>query len=298
MNTRDFAKSIREGVNKRLGKEAIFVADENTELLQVSDWVDMPDFFKTATGGKGIPCGHITQVVGDSDTGKTTLVMIAMRECQKQNGLVFLIDSEHKFSMERFASMGGDPTALEIIPCESLEDAWNGLDALFLQISEVAAKMKGELPKILLVWDSVAASVADRILTADAEDAHVAVEAKINNIQVRKLRQQIKRLNVAAMFINHTYMSMPKFGIAKEIIKGGAELYYMSTLIVKTKRKSWLKRTVKGIDQKFGIESILSVFKGHFHGRKNDIEFFIVDKNVFTTKEELEEYKESIKGEL
>ncbi len=299
MNASELASRIRTGVNKKIGEGAIFQASESTTLEQVEGWIPMPDFVNKATGGQGIPCGHLTGVVGDSDTGKTTLVMIAMKNCQQDGGLVYLLDSEHKFSFERFATMGGDPEGVEILQAESLEEAWNKLDVLFLELSELREKVGSEeMPKVLIVWDSIAASIPDSIITADAEDFHVAVEAKLNNKQVRKLRQTVKRNNIAFLYINHTYMSMPKFGIAKEIMKGGSELFYMSTLILKTQRKSWLQRTVDKIEQKFGMETILKVFKGHFHGRKNDIPFYIVDRAVFTTKDELDVYKESIKGEL
>ena len=91
---------------------------------------------------------------------------------------------------------------------------------------------------------------------------------------------------------------MPTFGVSKEVVKGGNELFYMSTLILKTKRKGWLSRQVNGYKQKFGTNSILEVFKGHLSGRKTATEFYIVDRGILSTKEELEEYKKEIKGEI
>src|SRR5690606_20986914 len=120
----------------------------------------------------------------------------------------------------------------------------------------------------------------DRILEADAEQAHVSVDAKINNINFRKLRKRIRDAKIAALFINHTYMTMPKFGIAEEVVKGGSECYFMSTLILKTKRRGDLKRTVKGVDEKYGVHSLLEVKKGHLGGSKAVTPFYIVGQGI------------------
>jgi len=229
-------------------------------------------------------------------THNTTLIMESMVRCQKQGGIVFLLDSEHKFSFERFETMGGSASEITTLSVDSLEESWDALDNILLNIEELRKKHP-DIP-ILLVWDSVAASVPDAILEADADKKHVSVEAKINNVNIRKLRKRIKKNNVAALFINHSYFSMPTFGFAEEIIKGGSEMFFMSTLILKTKRKGQLKRTVKGFDQKFGIKSALEVLKGHFSGRRTATEFWIVDRGIIETKEDVEEYQKSLRGKI
>lgn len=285
----DFIKNL---INKKLEKPVAKNLSSTEELLQVEDWIDMPPFFQKAVGGRGFPCGHISQVVGDSDTGKTTLVMEAMKSTQAAGGLTYLIDSEHKFDFNRFTLMGGDPKAITTLSVDSLEEAWNSFSAVIAAVQE-AKKSNPDL-KTLIVWDSVAASVPDSILESEAGDAHVSVEAKINNKEVRKIRQAVKRSGTAAIFINHTYWSMPKFGIAKEVLKGGSEMFFMSTLIVKTKRKAWLDRQVSGLTQKFGAHSLLEVFKGHLGGRKTTTEFYIVDRGVIDNKADLDAYKEGM----
>lgn len=288
------AAKMRESLNKKAGKVLAKEIKSTEDLVQVDAWIDMPPYFQRATGAKGIPVGHITQIVGKSDTGKTTLVMEAMIRVQNSGGIVYLIDSEHKFSFERFALMGGDPEAVIIIPVDSLEDAWNAWSTVNEDIAEFRKKDKDTL--VLAVWDSVAASVPDRILDSDAEQAHVSVDAKINNTEVRKLRKRIRDNRIAALFINHTYMTMPKFGIAEEVVKGGAEMFFMSTLILKTKRRGWLKRTVNKVDEKFGVWSLLEVFKGHLGGSKATTPFYIVGQGILPDEKKLDEYKDLIEG--
>jgi RecA/RadA recombinase len=288
VDVKKLAAQMRDRLNADAGKEIARNLTTAEELVQVEDWVNMPEFFERAAGGPGWPQGHISQVIGDSDTGKTTLVMYGMLECQKQGGIVFLIDSEHKFSFERFRTMGGVPEDIIVISIDSLEEAWNAWSKVCTQVEHL--RKKAPNVPIFCAWDSVAASVPDAILEGDAEDAHVSVEAKINNKEVRKLRKRVRLLKITAVFINHSYMTMPKFGIPKEVIKGGSEMYFMSTLILKTKRRAWLDREVKGMRQRYGTHSHLEVYKGHLGGKRNTTEFFIVEEGVLSDKEALKAY--------
>jgi RecA/RadA recombinase len=285
---------MRASLNERAGTKLTQQVESIEELLQVEDWIEMPEYFQRAVGAKGFPEGHITQCIGESDTGKSTLIMTAMIQVQKLGGIVYLIDSEHKFDFVRFQQMGGNPKDIITIVVDSLEAAWNAFDTVLRDLETFRKTDKST--KALLVWDSVPASCPDRILESDAEDSHVSVEAKINNINVRKLRKRIKTCKATALFINHGYMTLPKFGVAKEVIKGGSEMYYMSTLILKTKRRAWLKRTINGIDEKFGTHSLLEVFKGHLGGIKATTPFYIVGQGILPNEEKLNEYKDWISG--
>lgn len=294
MSAANLAQKMRERLNKRAGTKLAQEITKTEDLVQVEAWIEMPKWFQRATGAKGLPVGHITQVIGKSDTGKTTLVMVAMVRTQKAGGVVYLIDSEHKFSFERFRLMGGIPEDLVILPVESLEEAWNAFETVNEDIADFR-KNDPDTP-ILLVWDSVAASVPDAILDSDAEDKHVSVDAKINNTEVRKIRKRIRDNKIAAFFINHSYWTMPKFGVAEEVVKGGSEMFFMSTLILKTKRRAWLKRDINKIAERFGVHSLLEVFKGHLGGSKATTPFYIVGQGVLDDEESLENYKDLIDG--
>ena len=137
---------IRNRLNDSAGKEMVKTYGENDELLQVKSWIKLKPFFKDCTGGDGFPCGHITQIIGKTDSGKTTLVMEGMVQCQKDGGVVFLIDSEHKFSMKRLTLMGGKPTEVLVTPCENLEEAWTAIEKILTE-----AKI---LPRRRVYWTS------------------------------------------------------------------------------------------------------------------------------------------------
>ena len=266
----DLISKMRDGINKDLGKKVALDLSVD-EMKQVEQWIVMPDWFKALIGeGDGIPCGHITQIIGESDSGKTSLVISMMIATQQQGGIIFLIDSEHKFSYKRFVRFGGKVEDLVVLSVSSLEEAWTAFDSMVEQV-KLLRKTDPNLP-ILMVWDSIAASIPDAILESEAGQAHVAVQAKQNNQEVLKCRQAIRRLNIAAVLINHSYFEMGSYGPPKEIIKGGKEMYYQSSLIVKCQRTGWEKRTQNKIEQIIGVHTKLRPFKGHLSDLKAIVE--------------------------
>jgi RecA/RadA recombinase len=289
---------IRSRLNESSGKELTKTFGEEDSLLQVKSWIPLKPFFKLATGGDGFPCGHITQIIGKPDSGKTTLMMEGMVACQKLGGVVYLIDSEHKFSMGRFKLMGGNPRDVVVIQTNTLEEAWDAIEKILGEIQTL--REEGISAPMMLGWDSVAASVPESIMTSEVGDAHMAVEAKLNNKNIRRLRQSIEKAVLACVFINHYYMTNPKtkYEQPELIIKGGEELTFLSTLILRTKQGAKITRTVLGEDQQIGRTTRFFIQKGHFHGRTITKDVSVVDIGILETAEELNEYKKSLRGEL
>ncbi len=289
---------IRNRLNDNAGKELIKTFAEGDSLLQVRSWIPLKPFFKLGTGGDGFPCGHITQIIGKPDSGKSTLAMEGIVSCQKLGGVVFLIDSEHKFSMSRLALMGGKPKEVLVTPTDTLEEAWDAIEKILAEVQTL--REEGFKNPIMMVWDSVAASVPESMLEGESGDAHFALEAKLNNKNVRRLRQSIDKSEVACVFINHYYMTNPKtkYEQPELIIKGGEELSFMSTLILKTKQGAKIERTVLGEKQQIGRVTRFTVHKGHFHGRTIVKDVNVVDIGILETAEDLEKYQKSLRGEL
>jgi RecA/RadA recombinase len=278
MDLKDTIAKLREGINKDLGKKVAL--DLNVEdLLQVDQWINMPDWFTFLTGkGTGIPCGHFGQVIGEPDSGKTSLIIAMMIACQKQGGVVFMIDSEHKFPVDRFVRFGGQKELLLPLVADTLEEAWTNFDAVIEQV-KVLRKKDPTMP-ILLVWDSIAASVPDAIKESEAGQAHVAVQAKINNQQVIKFRQEVRKNNIAAVLINHSYFEMNGYGAPKEILKGGKELTFHSTYVIKAAKMGWIDREKDGRKQIIGVKTKLSPYKNHLSDLKGVSEIAMIGDTI------------------
>jgi len=275
---KDTINKLREGINKDLGKKVALDLTVD-KIKQVDQWIPMPEWFKALIGeGEGIPCGHITQVIGETDTGKTSLIIQMMIATQKAGGIVFMIDSEHKFPWKRFIRFGGNLDAVVPMIVNSLEEAWTAFDAMIEQVKNIR-KLEPDL-LIMMVWDSIAASIPDAILEGEAGQSHVAVQAKQNNQEVLKFRQSIRRNNIAAVLINHSYFQMGGYGVPKEIIKGGKELGLQSTFIIKCQKMGWITRTKNKVQQIIGVKTKLRPFKGHLSDFKCIVELFMCGDTV------------------
>ncbi len=288
---------IRNRLNETSGKELVKVFGEGDSLLQVKSWIPLKPFFKLGTGGDGFPCGHITTIIGKPDSGKSTLAMEGMVSCQKLGGIVYLLDSEHKFSMGRFALMGGNPKDVMVIQTNTLEEAWTAYEKILKEIE--CLREEGVVVPMMLVWDSVAASVPEAMMQAEAGDQHMSLEAKLNNKNSRRLKQLIEKTELAAVHINHYYMTVPKkkFEQPAVVIKGGEELTFLSTLILMTKQGAKIERTVLGETQQIGRITRFTVYKGHFHGRTITKDVNVVDVGILDD-EELAAYQKSLRGAI
>jgi len=310
------AKKIFEKAKKKDDKtefkDVAMNPKESDDLASIKDFIKMKPFFKICIGVDGFPEGGITQIIGKSDSGKTSLLIQGMVSCQQSGGVVFFIDAENKFPWDRFADMGGVIEDVVAFPVNSLEEAWNvwwKICKLIQELRETGQLTIGEskvdLPKdtkIMAAWDSVAGSVADKILEEeDAGDSHVMVEARINNKNVRKLKKIIRTAKVAAVFINHSYMTNPMMGPPEEVIKGGEEMFFMSTLIIKMIKGAVIDREVtvegKKYKQKIGRKIRMEVFKGHMSGRYTQMELNACAPGILAD-EEFAEYRKSIQGQL
>ena len=117
-------------------------------------WTGGPHW-KAITGLKGLPMGSIVQVSGKPDSGKSTHAMCFMKYAQDQGVLVILWDTEKKFSPKRFdEKIGGKSDELLIVDTNNII---NGVKAVAHLVN--AAKEQNPDGKILIVWDSVGASV-------------------------------------------------------------------------------------------------------------------------------------------
>ena len=231
------------------------------------------DHWKALTNLKGIPYGRIVQISGKPDSGKSTHAMAFMKFAQDQGTLVILWDSERKFSPTRFDDkIGGNSDQLLVIDTNKIID---GAKAV-AQLVHAAKEMNPNV-KILIVWDSVGASLNS---TEDRDDEDFSqqpgVSAKETSYAIKKFNKLANKYmnketgeeTLATLVINQTYASIG-MGAPTQIEKGGNEIYYLSSIIVQLSRKQDLNRVKDGNKYKYGIVSRAKIKKNHmFEGNE------------------------------
>jgi RecA/RadA recombinase len=277
-----------------LKKEKYVLLDESLQ-----ECLDLP----------GLPLGHITQIYGKSDTGKTSLLYHAAAQCQKQGILPVLLVTERKVSWDRAELMGFNrDSAIVEENCEYLEDCFAFIDKIVSNVT------MGDLPMdVMIFWDSVGNTCSKDEVRVDEKTGQTEVvpsmmkAAKVISNQMRPLSMKIGNTRkvtspkyVGAVIINNAYTKPPAFPGGMSVLTpyGGDQIYYRSTLILKTARKSKLSATKNGRDLNFGIVSSIVTEKNHISNTSNSGEFVITADRIFKNDKALikaykDEHKES-----
>ena len=144
-----------------------------------------------ALGIGGIPKGRIIEVFGPESSGKTTLALHMVAECQKAGGEAAFIDAEHALDPVYSKHLGVDIDNLIVSQPDTGEQA--------LEIAEALVR-SGAID--IIVIDSVAALVPKAEIDGDMGDAHVGLQARLMSQALRKLAGVVNKSNATIIFIN------------------------------------------------------------------------------------------------
>lgn len=269
--------------------------------LKKDKYVVLNEALQEVIGMNGLPLGHITQIYGPSDSGKTTLAFHAAAKAQQQGILPIFIITENKVSWERAESMGVDKENAIIEYCEYLEDVFKAIDKYMADIA------KGELPMDAMIFvDSIGNSVsADSVKenkdgTTEVGGAMMKASRVIRenmrvlSHKINNTRKVTSPKTVGLTFINHSYQKPPAFpgGPTTDVPYGGAGIYYCSSLVIKTSKGKRLDAIVNKQKKKFGLVSKVSVEKNHISEVSNVGEFIITADEIFPNeKGAIDDYK-------
>ena len=202
-------KTYGRGTIMRLGdKQAVEVEAISTGSLGLD----------IALGCNGLPKGRIIEIYGPESSGKTTLAIHAIAECQKKGGIAAIIDAEHAFDRFYAESLGVDVNNLLF----SQPD--NGEQAL-----EIAENLIRSGAVDILVVDSVAALVPRSEIEGEMGDSKMGLQARLMSQAMRKLTANIGRTGCCCIFINQLREKIGvMFGNPETTTGGNALKFYAS----------------------------------------------------------------------
>ena len=202
-------KDFGKGSIMKLGEEKI----ENVEVIPTGSIG-----LNAALGVGGYPKGRIIEIYGPESSGKTTLAIHAIAECQKAGGVAAFIDAEHAFDRFYAEKLGVDVDNLYI----SQPD--NGEQAL-----EIADQLIRSSAVDILVVDSVAALTPKKEIEGDMGDSAVGLHARLMSQALRKLTGTIAKTNTTCIFINQLREKIGvMFGNPETTTGGNALKFYAS----------------------------------------------------------------------
>ncbi len=203
-------------IEKNFGKGSIMKLGEN-KRAQIETIPTGSISLNIALGG-GIPKGRISEVYGPESSGKTTLTLHTIAECQKKGGLAAFIDAEHALDPEYAKKIGVDIDNLLVSQPDSGEQA--------LEIVETLVRSNAV---DLIVVDSVAALTPRAEIEGEMGDSHMGLQARLMSQALRKLTSVVSRSNVSIIFINQIRMKIGvMFGNPETTTGGNALKFYSS----------------------------------------------------------------------
>lgn len=199
-----------------------------------------------ALGVGGYPKGRIIEIFGPESSGKTTLALHAIAECQKEGGIAAFIDAEHAFDRFYASKLGVDINELLI----SQPD--NGEQAL-----EIADQLISSAAVDIIVIDSVAALTPKAEIEGEMGDNRVGLQARLMSQALRKLTATISKTKTTCIFINQL---REKIGIMfgnPETTTGGNALKFYSSVRIDIRKKE----AIKNGDQVLGYTVKVKIVK-------------------------------------
>jgi recombination protein RecA len=199
-----------------------------------------------ALGIGGLPKGRVIEIYGPESSGKTTMTLQTIAQCQKEGGVAAFIDAEHALDPAYAEKLGVNIDDLLVSQPDTGEQALEIADML---VRSAAVDM--------IVIDSVAALTPKAEIEGDMGDSHMGLQARLMSQALRKLTGNIKRTNTMVIFINQIRMKIGVMFGSPETTTGGNALKFYASVRLDIRRIGAVK---KG-DEILGNETKVKVVK-------------------------------------
>ncbi len=233
-------------IERQFGKGAVMRLGDSTAARDIEVVSTGSLALDVALGIGGLPKGRVIEIYGPESSGKTTLTLQAIAECQKNGGTAAFVDAEHALDPSYAERIGVNVEDLLVSQPDTGEQA--------LEITDMLVR-SGAVD--LVVVDSVAALTPRAEIEGDMGDSHMGLQARLMSQALRKLTGNIKRSNTMVIFINQIRMKIGVMFGSPETTTGGNALKFYASVRLDIRRIGAIK---KG-DEILGNETRVKVVK-------------------------------------
>lgn len=232
--------SIKELANKSFKSSLILLGTDPLDS-EVSSRIPTGWTLLDFNMGGGLPVGRLVEIYGAESTGKSTLVLHAMKNCQDLGGTVVVFDPESTFYKEIAEKLGINMgEVLFVSPKIPLED----LFTVFVKMIELVRQEKPDGP-VLIVWDTLAATPTKKEIEEQDDSGRMTPQYRAQVIRkgLRSIVYKLAEANVCLVVINQVYDRPTMGGIVVAETPGGRGVKFHSSVRVHLKNLGMIKET-------------------------------------------------------
>ena len=244
-NKRKALTSALGQIEKQFGKGAVMrLGDRTDDAIETVSTGSLG--LDIALGVGGLPRGRVIEIYGPESSGKTTLTLQVIANCQKNGGTAAFVDAEHALDPTYAEKLGVNVADLLVSQPDTGEQA--------LEIADMLVR-SGAVD--VVVVDSVAALTPKAEIEGEMGDSHVGLHARLMSQALRKLTANIKKSNCLVIFINQIRMKIGVMFGSPETTTGGNALKFYASVRLDIRRIGAVK---KG-EEVIGSETRVKVVK-------------------------------------
>ncbi|KTC83019.1 recombinase RecA [Legionella cincinnatiensis] len=218
-------------IERQFGKGSVMRMGDSTVARDIEAISTGSLGLDIALGIGGLPKGRIVEIYGPESSGKTTLTLQVIAECQKVGGTAAFIDAEHALDPSYAQKLGVNVDELLVSQPDTGEQA--------LEITDMLVR-SGAVDVIIV--DSVAALTPKAEIEGEMGDSHVGLQARLMSQALRKLTANIKRSNTLVIFINQIRMKIGVMFGSPETTTGGNALKFYASVRLDIRRIGSIKK--------------------------------------------------------
>lgn len=218
-------EAARLQIEKQFGKGSIMKLGTHTDAASIDVIPSGSIILDEALGIGGYPKGRIIEMYGPESSGKTTLALHAVAECQKRGGIAAFIDAEHALDPVYAKNLG-----------VNIDELWVSQPDNGEQGLEIAESLVRSGAVDIIVIDSVAALTPQAEIEGDMGDSHMGLQARLMSQALRKLTAILNKSKCTLIFINQIRMKIGVMFGNPETTTGGNALKFYSSVRLEIRR--------------------------------------------------------------